>query len=217
MTATIAVLVEHRDADIAQPAFEALTLARTMGSAIAVWMGEEPSAEAVAALGEYGAEEVRVLAIGERARHPKTAAAALAAATGDAALVLMVSTFVNKEIATHLALATGAGVVVDAAGAEMVDGRVEALQTVFAATWNVRTRINAERAIVALRPNTTKAEPAATAGAAEVVGRARGAPRDARDARLRDPRDARGGRAAVGGRRRRLGWSRDERRLHARA
>ena len=175
MTATIAVLVEHRDfesggSDIAQPAFEALTLARTMGTPIAVWMGEQPPAEAIAALGQYGAEEVRVLAIGERARHPKTAAAALAAATGDAALVLMVSTFVNKEIATRLALATGAGVVVDAAGAEMVDGRIEASQTVFAATWNVRTRINSERAIVALRPNTTKAEPAATPGAAEVVG-----------------------------------------------
>ncbi len=79
------------------------------------------------------------------------------AATEDAALVLMVSTFVNKEIATQLAHATGAGVVVDAAGAEMVDGRVETLQTVFAATWNVRTRINRERAIVGVRPNTTQA------------------------------------------------------------
>jgi electron transfer flavoprotein alpha subunit len=113
---------------------------------------------------------VRVLAIGERARHPKTAATVLAAATGDAALVLVVSTFLNKEIATHLALANGAGVVVDASGAAMVGGRIEAQQTVFAATWNVRTRINADRAIVAVRPNTTLAAPADTAGAAEVVG-----------------------------------------------
>ena len=68
MTATIAVLVEHRGPDIAQPAFEALTLARTIGRPVAVWMGEEPSAKALAALGEYGAEEVRVLAIGKRAK-----------------------------------------------------------------------------------------------------------------------------------------------------
>ena len=148
MTDTIvAVLVEHRGNDIAQPTFEALTLARSIGRPVAVWMGEEPPADAVAALGEFGAEEVRVLAIGERARHPKTASAVLAAATGDAALVLAVSTFLNKEIATHLALANGAGVVVDASGADMVDGRIEAQQTVFAATWNVRTRINAGRAI----------------------------------------------------------------------
>ncbi len=171
MTDTIvAVLVEHRGTEIAQPTFEALTLARTMGSAVAVWMGEEPPADAVTALGEYGAVEVRVLAIGERARHSATAAAVLTAATADAAAVLMVSTFATKEIATRLALATGAGVVVDAAGAEVVDGRVETTQTVFAATWNVRTRINADRAIVTLRPNTTQAEPAETAGAAEVVG-----------------------------------------------
>ncbi len=171
MTGTIvAVLVEHRGNEIAQPTFEALTLARSIGSPVAVWMGEEPPADAVTALGEYGAEEVRVLAIGERARHPKTASVVLAAATGDAALVLVVSTFLNKELATHLALATGAGVVVDASGAALVEGRIEAQQTVFAATWNVRTRINADRAIVAVRPNTTQATPADTAGAADVVG-----------------------------------------------
>lgn len=170
MTVTVAVLVEHRGADIAQPTLEALTLARTIGTPVAVWMGEEPSDDVVATLGAYGATEVRVFASGERARHPKTAAAAMAAASGDAALVLMVSTFVNKEIATHLALATGAGVVVDAAGAELVDGRIEAQQTVFAATWDVRTRINADRAIVAVRPNTTQAVAAETAGAAAVVG-----------------------------------------------
>ena len=171
MTDTIvAVLVEHRGNEIAQPTLEALTLARTMGSPVAVWMGEEPPADAVTALGVFGAKEVRVLAIGERARHAATAAALLTAATADAAVVLMVSTFATKEIATRLALATGAGVVVDAAGAELVDGRVETTQTVFAATWNVRTRVNADRAIVTLRPNTTQAAPAETAGAAEVVG-----------------------------------------------
>ncbi len=170
MTDTIvAVFVEHRGNEIAGPTLEALTLARTMGTPIAVWMGEEPPSEEVARLGEYGAAEVRVLEIGEGARHAATAAAALAAATADAALVLMVSTFATKEIATRLALATGAGVVVDAAGAEIVDGRVETTQTVFAATWNVRTRINADRAIVTLRPNTTQADPAETPGAAELV------------------------------------------------
>jgi electron transfer flavoprotein alpha subunit len=133
-------------------------------------MGDQPTDDAVYALGAYGAEEVRVLAIGDRARHPRTAAAALAAATGDTALVLVVSTFVNKEIATHLAIVTGAGVVVDASGAAMVDGRVEVEKTVFAATWTVRTRVNADRAIVGLRPNTTQAVAADVAGAAEIVG-----------------------------------------------
>ena len=170
MTDTIvAVLVEHRGSEVAQPTLESLTLARTMGSPVAVWMGEEPPADGIALLGEYGAVEVRVLDIGEGARLPATAAAAVGAATADAAVVLMVSTFATKEIATRVALATGAGVVVDAARAELIDGRVETTQTVFAATWNVRTRINADRAIVTLRPNTTQAAPAENPGAAEVV------------------------------------------------
>ena len=166
---TVAVLVEHRGNEIAHPTLEALTLARTLGTPVAVWMGEEPPVDAVALLGAYGADEVRVLALGEAARLVTVAAAAVHGATADADVILMVSTFVNKEIATRLALATGAGVVVDAAGAEAVDGRIEAVQTVFAATWNVRTRINAERAIVALRPNTTQAVEALTRGAAAVV------------------------------------------------
>ena len=41
MTAAIvAVLVEHRGNEIAGPTLEALTLARTMGRPVAVWMGE---------------------------------------------------------------------------------------------------------------------------------------------------------------------------------
>lgn len=170
MTDTIvAVLVEHRGNEVAQPTLEALTLARTMGTPVAVWMGDEPPSDDVTLLAQYGAAEVRILEIGDRARHPGTAASVLAAATADAAVVLMVSTFFTKEIATRLALASGAGVVVDAAGAEIVDGRVETTQTVFAATWNVRTRVNAERAIVTLRPNTTQAAPADRPAEGEVV------------------------------------------------
>ncbi|WP_062515953.1 electron transfer flavoprotein subunit alpha/FixB family protein [Demequina gelatinilytica] len=166
---TVAVLVETRSGEVTQPTFEALTLARTLGTPVAVWIGAAPEPAELARLGVYGAEEVRVVPAGDDARVPAAAAAALGAATQDAAVVVMVSTFVNKEVATRLALATGAGVVVDAAGAELVDGHVETLQTVFAATWNVRTRIAAERAIVAVRPNTTQAIAGETPGAATLV------------------------------------------------
>jgi electron transfer flavoprotein alpha subunit len=97
------------------------------------------------------------------------ASAGLVAAAADADAVVVISTFVNKEIATRFALATGAGVVVDAAGAAVVDGRVTTTQTVFAATWNVTTRVNAERAVVGIRPNTTQAVPADEAVEPSVV------------------------------------------------
>lgn len=164
----VAVLVELRDGEIAGPTLEALTLARSLGTPVAVWLGTEPDAAAVAQLAEYGAAEVRVAAIGAEARYPAKAAAAIAVASEDAQLLLVVSTFLNKEIVARVAVANGAGVVVDAAGAEFVDGEVVAFQTVFAATWNVRTRIPG-KAIVGIRPNTTTAQAAAAPGEASLV------------------------------------------------
>ncbi|WP_084038180.1 electron transfer flavoprotein subunit alpha/FixB family protein [Demequina sp. NBRC 110053] len=166
---SVAVLIEQRGGEVTRPALEALTLARSLGSPVAVWLGDAPSADAVAQLGEYGATEVRVASVGDGARLPAQAAAAIAAATADTSVLIVISTFVTKEIVTRLAVLTGAGVVVDAAGAELVEGKVETFQTVFAATWNVRTRIDAERAIVGIRPNTTQASPADQPGAATVV------------------------------------------------
>lgn len=165
----VAVLVEHREGALAGPTLEALTLARTLGTPVAVWLGQAPSADATAQLAKYGATEVRVVSNGADARLPSQAAAAIAAATEDASTLIVISTFVNKEIATRLAMVTGAGVVVDAAGAELVDGHIETIQTVFAATWNVRTRINADHAIVGVRPNTTQAVPADEPAAGTVV------------------------------------------------
>ena len=167
--ATIAVLVERRGAHVAQPTLEALTLARSLGRPVAVWLGDEPPAQAIDELAAYGAQEVRFAAVGDDVRLPAAAAAALEAATADATVLVIVSTFTNKEIATRLAIATGAGMVVDAAGAEWVEGRLETFQTVFAATWNIRTRVNAERAIVGVRPNTTQAAVADARGAGTLI------------------------------------------------
>jgi len=152
---TVAVLVERHGEHVSQPTLEALTLADSLGAPVAVWLGGSPSEEAVRTLGDHGAVQVRV--VDADMRLPGVAAAALAAAGDDAEVFIVVSTFVNKEIATRLAMLTGAGVVVDAAGAEIVDGRVETTQTVFAATWNVRSRVERDRAIVGVRPNTTLA------------------------------------------------------------
>lgn len=165
----VAVLADHRDGAVSGPTLEALTLARSLGTPVVAWLGAEPSADSVASLGHYGATEVRVVPTGDARRHPRVAAQALANAVPDAQALIVISTFVNKEIATHFAVATGAGVVVDAAGAEVVDGHVETWQTVFAATWNVRSRIVADRAVVGIRPNTTQAVPAEAPLAPAVV------------------------------------------------
>jgi len=156
---TVAVLAEHRHGTLGGPTLEALTLARTLGTPVVVWLGDAPHADDVARLGAYGATEVRVVDTGATGRIPAVAAAALEAATADVDVVVVISTFVNKETVTRYAMATGAGVVVDASGAQRVDGAIVTEQTVFAATWNIRTRIEAPRAVVGVRPNTTRAVP----------------------------------------------------------
>ena len=80
------------------------------------------------------------------------ALASLLDATG-AGLLLLESSFENKEAAARLAVATGAGVVTDADTLSLVDGRFVAAKTVFAGTWNTSCAITAPLAIVTVKPN----------------------------------------------------------------
>ena len=52
----ILVLVEHSDGAVKKVTLELLTLARSLGTPAAVWLGAGCSDAAVATLGEYGAE-----------------------------------------------------------------------------------------------------------------------------------------------------------------
>ena len=56
----ILVLVEHADGAVKKVTLELLTLARSLGTPAAVWLGSGASADALATLGEYGAEKVYV-------------------------------------------------------------------------------------------------------------------------------------------------------------
>ncbi|NKY40844.1 electron transfer flavoprotein subunit alpha/FixB family protein, partial [Cellulomonas septica] len=95
----------------------------------------------------------------------------LVAATG-AGLVLLVSSFENKEAAARLAVATGAGVVTDADGLVVEDGRYVASKTVFAGTWNTRCAITAPLAVVTVKANSVVVDASATGGAPAVVSHA---------------------------------------------
>ena len=154
----IAVLVDHPGGVPSQSTLEILTLARGLDAPVAVWVGTPPSAEAVATLGLYGSSEVRVADV-PHDTPVAGLAAAVEAAAGDAALLLAVSSFAAKEVLTRVAIATGAAIVVDANGLEKAGDGFETTQAVFTATWLVRTRLERPRAVVALRPNSTRARP----------------------------------------------------------
>jgi len=169
------VLIDHHAGAVRPPTLELLTLARAEREVHAVWFGDGVEG-ALPLLGEYGARSVYQVVIHspvEHAQHlPAVAAEALAEVVRQsaAALVLLTSTFENKEIGVLLARAIDAGIVVDANGVGLgADGAIETTQSAFAGTWNVRTQITTARAVVAIKPNSALAAPAEATAAPTVT------------------------------------------------
>ncbi|WP_024287766.1 electron transfer flavoprotein subunit alpha/FixB family protein [Cellulomonas sp. KRMCY2] len=162
---TVLVLVDHHDGTLRGPALELLTAARGLGEVHVAWLGDGLDG-ALGLLGEHGAAVVHQVRLdGPEARLAPGVAQILEQVAGavGATTVLLSSTFENKEVAARLALATGAGLVVDAAGVERgVDGRVVTVQQAFAATWTLRGEVTVEKAVVALKPNAVPVVPAPT-------------------------------------------------------
>lgn len=165
MTAPVLVLVDHTEAGVVRaPVRELLTLARELAGPAGVhaaWAvdGVEPSAEVVAELAALGATHVHRVVADADLHLSAVLAEALASlldATG-AGLLLTVSSFENKEVAARLAVSTGAGVVTDADGLALVDGRYVASKTVFAGTWTTACAITAPLAVVTVKPNSVQA------------------------------------------------------------
>jgi electron transfer flavoprotein alpha subunit len=132
--------------------------------------GVEPSAEVVAELASLGATHVHRVVADADLHLSAVLAEALASlldATG-ADLVLAVSSFENKEAAARLAVTTGAGVVTDADGLALVDGRYVASKTVFAGTWTTACAVTTPLAIVTVKPNSV--QPSTVDGVTPQVG-----------------------------------------------
>lgn len=165
MTAPVLVLVDHTEAGaVRAPVRELLTLARGLAGDAGVhaaWAvdGVEPSADVVAELAALGATHVHRIVADADLHLSAVLAEALASvldATG-ADLLVAVSSFENKEAAARLAVSTGAGVVTDADGLALVDGRYVASKTVFAGTWTTACAVTAPIAIVTVKPNSVQA------------------------------------------------------------
>jgi len=169
LTGPALVLLDHHDTRLRPPVLELLTAARSLGVAVhGVWFGEGLDG-ALPALGAAGVERVDVVGLGAPggaadARLTPVAAAAIAqlALAQQASVVLLTSSFENKEIAARLGVRTGAGVVVDAGALAVEGGRIVADKTVFAGTWTTRCAVTTALAVVTLKPNAVPAEPAAT-------------------------------------------------------
>jgi electron transfer flavoprotein alpha subunit len=171
--AEILVLVDHVDGVVRKPALELLTLARRIGTPVAVVLGAGEAAAAVAAkAGEYGAERVITADASEFADYlvvPKVDALQQIAASVNPAAVLVTSSGEGKEVAARLALRLGSGVITDAVDLTAGEQGPVATQSAFAASFTVRSRVSHGTPVITVKPNAAAPEAAPAAGSVETV------------------------------------------------
>jgi electron transfer flavoprotein alpha subunit len=168
----VLVLLDHHTVEgepaLRPPVLELLTLARRLAASTGVavhGVALEPglATRAAGTVGGYGVAVVHDVDLSGADPHlTPVAAEALAAVAGSCAagVVLLASTFENKEAAARLGVLTGGGVVCDATDVAREDGLVVAAKTVFAGTWTTRCAVTTPVAIVLVKANAVPAEPA---------------------------------------------------------
>ena len=160
----ILVLVEHSEGTVKKVTLELLTLARSLGTPSAVWLGAGADAAALATLGEYGAETVYVADsadLDDFLVAPKAEVLASLIADKAPAAVLIASTADGKEIAGRVAIKADSGVITDAVG---VAADLTATQSVFGGSTVVKSKVTKGTPIITVRPNSTAPEAAPAAG-----------------------------------------------------
>ena len=161
----ILVLVEHSEGSVKKVTLELLTLARSLGTPSAVWLGTGADAAALATLGEYGAANVYVADSADLDDYliaPKAEVLATLIAQKSPGAVLIASTADGKEIAGRVAIKADSGVITDAVG---VTPDLTATQSVFGGSTVVKSKVTRGTPIITVRPNSTAPEAAPAAGA----------------------------------------------------
>ena len=173
LTGPVLVLLEHDSAGAVRPAvLELLTIGRSLGDVHGAWVGAAVPDGELTRLGEFGVTTVHRVDVGtaDARLTPVLAEALTALATEVAAsALLLTSSFENKEAAARVGVATGAGVVVDGSGADVVGGRVVVDKTVLAGEWTTRCAVRTPLAVVALKANAVQAEPAGVGSVPQTV------------------------------------------------
>lgn len=167
--AEVLVYVDHVDGAVHKPTLELLTLARRIGTPVAVHLG--PGAHIAApVLAEHGAARILAADAPEFADYlvaPKVDALQTAHATGSPAAVLLPSSAECKEIAARLAVRIGSGIITDASDLKAGAAGPVATQSVFAAAFTTTSRVCRGTPVVTVKPNAASPEAAPAAGTVE--------------------------------------------------
>jgi electron transfer flavoprotein alpha subunit len=167
--AEVLVLAEHDGGEVKKVTVELLAAARRLGEPSVVWAGGGAE-EGRARLAEFGAARVYVAESADLAGFvvaPKAELLARLVAERSPAAVLIAGTAEGKEVAGRLAVKTGSGVLTDAVDVQAGPDGPVAEQPNFGGAVTVHSVVTAGTPVIAVRPNSVAAEPAA--GAAELV------------------------------------------------
>jgi electron transfer flavoprotein alpha subunit len=168
---TILVLASLTEGAVDTPTLELLTLARDLGEPVALLIGDVPVA-AAAMLGSFGATAVHAVDCPQLTASLVTARAALvtevATATG-AEVVLVAAGTENAEMAALVAAGLGAALVTDAVAAADVDGALHVVKVVWAGQHTVEAVVRSPRAVLTVKPNAVAPSPDPTGGCVPAV------------------------------------------------
>jgi electron transfer flavoprotein alpha subunit len=169
--AEVLVLAEHDGGEVKKVTVELLAAARRLGEPSVVWAGGGAE-EGRARLAEFGAARVYVAESADLAGFvvaPKAELLARLVADRSPAAVLVAGTAEGKEVAGRLAVKTGSGVLTDAVDVQAGPDGPVAEQPNFGGAITVRSVVTAGVPVIAVRPNSIAAEPAAGAAELEAV------------------------------------------------
>jgi electron transfer flavoprotein alpha subunit len=169
--AEVLVLAEHDGGEVKKVTVELLAAARRLGEPSVVWAGGGAE-EARARLAEFGAARVYVAGSADLAGGvvaPKAELLAMLVAEKSPAAVLVAGTAEGKEVAGRLAVKTGSGVLTDAVDVQAGPDGPVAEQPNFGGAITVHSVVTAGTPVIAVRPNSVAAEPAAGAAELEIV------------------------------------------------
>jgi electron transfer flavoprotein alpha subunit len=168
---SILVLVDHHDGAVRKSTTELLTIARRLGDPVAVVIGHGAD-KAMDVLGAYGASSVIAVDapdIDDYLIVPRAEAMLAAAEKVQPSVVLLTSNAKTKEIAAHLAVKTGSGIITDAVDVQPGPDGPITTQSVFAGNYSVQATVTRGTPIITVKPNATTPEEAGTSPSMETL------------------------------------------------
>lgn len=168
--AKVLVLVDHDGAKVAKTAGELATLAKRIGSPVAVVLADTASTQSIA--GQLaGTDFERAVAVGNDAFTKHGIGAAVAAlaqvvAAESPSAVLIASSARGKEIAGRLAIRIGGGVITDAVD---VASDLTTTQSVFGGSFAVTANVKVGTPVITVRPSSIEAGVTTSSPAIEML------------------------------------------------